>query len=147
MRMQTQTWKHNTLSLFMLLCLNKTDLLMRKLVISQQQGTMPNTLPGWNTWHFQLPAHYFSFAVISLELTACIYSIAYKYTLSVNPQLLTVIIINNKRSWNVFPWNTDIYLWLGKRLISNYSLWLSAILGFFFGSMIRFVFSTLFQNL
>lgn len=32
----------------------------------------------------------------------------------------------------MFPWNTDIYLWLGKGLISNYSLWLSAILGLFF---------------
>lgn len=55
----------------------------------------------------------FFFAVISLNLTTCIYSIAYKHTLSVNPQLHTVIIIIiiNKRSGNMFPWKNR-YLFL-----------------------------------
>lgn len=64
---------------------------------------------GWNMWHSQLPAYYFSFASMSLELTECIYSIACKHTLSENPQLLTVIIIIIKEAETCFT-KTHIFI-------------------------------------
>lgn len=94
-----QTRKHNTLSLFVPLCLNKTDL-MRKLVISQQQGTTPL----FQCEICDIPSCLLTIFLLLSSLWSSLHVfILLPTTHSVNPQLLTVIIIIIKEAERGFP--------------------------------------------